>query len=425
MGVDLVADLPSDSLREPRSSGRSGEAGPQRLNLRHLQAFLCTARLGSVCRAAAEINISQPAISHAIMGLEGAFGVELFSRTPTGMRVTKCGQILTRRVVRAFAELSTILSARPPGSTARNERDPSQLVRREQLSALLALAKFGSLEQSAAALGVTIKSIKRNIRNLTERVGGPIVLWDGNSARLTDRGEDLCRAGKLFWREIELAHEEITNELGLSRGRLVIGALPLARSYIAPKAMVQIALRNPDVRVRLIEGAYQSLLAGIRTGEIDIMVGALRYPPPSDDIAQHVLFHERLVVVGRKDHPCLQQTVTCISQLFQYPWIAPRAESPARAQFDELLQATARKPAILVEAASHVAVRSLLLESDCLALISRQQIRYEEEAGQLSVVPVPLAIEARPIGFTVLSNWQPTTLQEGFLAELKAICASQ
>ncbi|ESR25586.1 LysR family transcriptional regulator [Lutibaculum baratangense] len=408
------------SLRDtrPTTAERGEAAGP---NLRHLRAFCRVAELRSINRAADEIHLSQPAISQAIVRLEEEFGANLFTRSATGMTPTRMGGILRTRVERGFRRLGDAASAGdPPGAQA---RDPSLLFRASQLCVLIEIGRSGSLEACARTLGITEKSVGRNLRNLEERVGRPLVARDGSVLRLTQLGEIISRAAKLFFRELELAREEMAAERGVSEGRLVVGALPLARSFIVPKAMVEIAQRFPHVRLQLVEAPYPALVAGVRDGDIDVLVGALRQPVEAEDVRQHVLFSEELCVVARSDHPCLRREVSGLHDLLAYPWIAPRSGSPARREFDSLVATSPSHPTVLLEAASHIAVRSILLESDCLALISRHQIRYEEAHGQLAVVPVDLGQSPRDIGYTVHASWQPTPLQRAFLSELERTAA--
>ncbi len=63
-------------------------------NINTLVAFLTVAREGSVSRAAALMNLTQPAVSHQIKRLSEETNVMLFERTPTGLRVTSEGAAL-------------------------------------------------------------------------------------------------------------------------------------------------------------------------------------------------------------------------------------------------------------------------------------------------------------------------------------------
>ena len=51
------------------------------LNIRHFAALAATVRHGSVTRAARAINLTQPALTQAIAGLEASLGVTLFERS--------------------------------------------------------------------------------------------------------------------------------------------------------------------------------------------------------------------------------------------------------------------------------------------------------------------------------------------------------
>lgn len=56
-----------------------------------LQAFEATARLGSVSRAAAELSLTQSAVSRQLQALEGQVGVQLFLRSKKRLLLTEAG----------------------------------------------------------------------------------------------------------------------------------------------------------------------------------------------------------------------------------------------------------------------------------------------------------------------------------------------
>ncbi|MEO9338482.1 LysR family transcriptional regulator [Mesorhizobium sp. SB112] len=61
------------------------------ITLKQLDYFIATAETGQVSHAAAELNLSQSAVTAAIKGLEIDLGVKLFERTHTGVRLTMEG----------------------------------------------------------------------------------------------------------------------------------------------------------------------------------------------------------------------------------------------------------------------------------------------------------------------------------------------
>ena len=58
-----------------------------------------------MAKAAAELGVSQPAVSEVVADLESALGVRLLDRTPQGVQPTPYGTALLKRAVTAFDEL--------------------------------------------------------------------------------------------------------------------------------------------------------------------------------------------------------------------------------------------------------------------------------------------------------------------------------
>ena len=77
----------------------------RRLRLRDLHAYLTVVRCGSMAKAAAQLGVSQPAISKIIADLEYALGVRLLDRDRRGVEPTAYGEALLRRSLAAFDEL--------------------------------------------------------------------------------------------------------------------------------------------------------------------------------------------------------------------------------------------------------------------------------------------------------------------------------
>lgn len=61
---------------------------------RFLRYFIAVGRLGSIRKAADELNVSASAIDRQILNVEAEIGMPLFERLPTGLRLTAAGEIL-------------------------------------------------------------------------------------------------------------------------------------------------------------------------------------------------------------------------------------------------------------------------------------------------------------------------------------------
>ena len=80
-------------------------------NLNDLRAFSLVAQLGSFTKAAAELGVSQSALSHSIKLLEDRLGVKLLHRTTRNVSATELGERLQTRIAPFLSGLDDELEA--------------------------------------------------------------------------------------------------------------------------------------------------------------------------------------------------------------------------------------------------------------------------------------------------------------------------
>jgi DNA-binding transcriptional LysR family regulator len=82
-----------------------------RKDFNDLLAFVLVAREGSFTRAAAQLGVSQSALSHTIRGLEARLGVRLLTRTTRSVSPTEAGERLFHTVAPRFEEIEAEVAA--------------------------------------------------------------------------------------------------------------------------------------------------------------------------------------------------------------------------------------------------------------------------------------------------------------------------
>jgi DNA-binding transcriptional LysR family regulator len=82
-----------------------------RENANDLIAFIAVARERSFTRAAAQLGVSQSALSHTVRGLEERLGLRLLARTTRSVAPTEAGERLLRTVGSRFDEIDAELAA--------------------------------------------------------------------------------------------------------------------------------------------------------------------------------------------------------------------------------------------------------------------------------------------------------------------------
>jgi DNA-binding transcriptional LysR family regulator len=392
-------------------------------NLRHLRAFVAVAHLRNISEAARRIHLSQPALTQAIAKLEKQLGVKLFDRRPDGMFITEAGQLFLSRTERAlhFIEYGARLAARAGRKSESN--GPARfdhLITSAQLRALLAVSKTGNFSLAARQLGVSQPTLHRTAREL-EQVSN-IQLYEkiSQGIAMTRAAIPMTRFTRLAFAEFNQAVEDIENWRGQDTGRMIIGTLPLARTFVLPHAINALSRERPDVEVSVIDGPYEDLLHGLRHGEIDMLIGALRDPLPVGDIEQRPLFDDRLTIVGRHGHPLMNRAGLQLEDLTHYPWIVPRMGTPTRENFEILFAGRDDlRPKHVIEASSLILIRGLLTGSDRLTLISAHQVRHEESLNVLRRLDFDVPTVPRPIGVTLREGWRPTPSQKRMLELLE------
>lgn len=378
-------------------------------NMRRLRAVIAVAEAGSVMRAAEALHLSQPAVTRAVRDLEKELGLALFERHRSGMLCTTAGKVVLHRFRRALQQLgeaeSALASLHPEGNFDRL----TQRLSHRQLTVLVAVADLHNEPQAAKRLGLTQPAVSGNLRDLERLLGIALFLRTQRGMLATDGGAVLIRHAKVALRELSLVSDDLSAWQGEVRGRVVIGTLPLSSSLLVPHAVDALLRELPGLNVTIIEGTYDALFESLRHGEIDILIGALRQAGTSEDTHQQRLFHDRLAVAARHGHPLMKHASLQLSDLLDAQWIAPRQGTPARVSFEqEFRSAGLQSPSVVVESGNLSTIRTLLLDSDRVTLVSPHQVFFEVQSGQLALLPIKLTGTLRPIGITTRADDSPT-----------------
>ncbi len=374
---------------------------PFDLNLRHLRALVAVAQTGTVAAAAVRIAVSQPALTQAIAKIERQLDTALFLRRSIGMEATEALAVLVPRIE---AALGLIASSR---------------VTAAQVRTLIAVADAGSYAGASAVTGLAQPSLHRCVGDLSIALRRVLVIREGKGIKLTDAGRRTARAFRLAQAELEAGLAELAALAGRENGRIAIGAMPLSRARVLPKAVARFHRAHPQMRLAIVEGSYAELVEPLRDGALDMLVGALR-DTPEPDLDQRPLFVDRPVVIARKGHP-LEGKPVVIDALAAFPWIVAAEGTPLRQQWQAMFSgAGLAVPDVPIESGSVIAIRQILRETEFLTILSPDQVAVELAAELLIVLCETPPALCRTIGVTTRSGWRPTALQRAFLTTLDA-----
>jgi len=394
------------------------------IGLRYLRVFLAVVDHGSVSRAASALYRAQSAVTRSIHELERELGVPLFERRAQGMLLTAFGEALLHRARRAAVEFDTARRdlQRLPGPRGKVDHAPiiSMQVSDRRLLAFIALTEFHHMPTVAEKLSITQPAISLAVREIEESLG--LALFDRTPKGMlpTTQGRMLALRVKRAMAEMRHARSEIAQLRGKTEGTITVGALPLGRTVLLPRAIARLLRAHPGLHVATVEGPFDTLAAAQRSGDVDLILGALRNPAYATDLVGERLVADELAIIARADHPIRARRSVTWRDMAHAQWALPRKGAPTR---DLLEAAFARRdiapPDVRLETSDLAILRGVLLESDLITGISPRQLYYELRQGAVVKLPIALPETSREIGITQRSGSQPSPGAALLMAQLR------
>ena len=162
------------------------------MDIRHLRYFLAIAELGSITRAAAQLNVAQPALSLHVKNMEAELGTQLLLRSKSGVTPTEAGHLLMQRARAILDDL-----ARTQDDIRTLESDPMGVV-------CIGLPSTISTILALPLIEAARKAYPRIRLNVAEAMSGFIADW---LAEARDGAVEISRiAAPGFWRSAYLVY---------------------------------------------------------------------------------------------------------------------------------------------------------------------------------------------------------------------------
>ncbi|MFP3794845.1 MULTISPECIES: LysR family transcriptional regulator [Paraburkholderia] len=382
--------------------------------LRRLFLFDAVCEAGGIGQAAIHAGRTQPAVSMAINKLEASFDCQLFERGFGGSELTGDGIIVQRRVRRMLDQMERAVVVLT-GQSAANAAKICRRLTDAQVRCHMAIAEGGSAAEAALSLGISQPAVHRAARQLEQNVGVSLYRRRVHNVSANPAGTEFARCLSLALYEITQAVDELAYARGQLTGKVSIGVLPLLPPRLVARAIQRLRQRYPASRVTVEEGSHAHLLRELRSGGIDFLVGGLREPRLTGLVHETELFADPYVVAVRKGHALAKRKSVVLADLADHDWVMPQHNVPRRAVIDSIFARLPVKPPLVVETSSLAMMLAMLMESDCLTLLSRAQIRDAYPGRELVALNLELPGASRAVGYTVRTDWLGTAFQQTFL----------
>ena len=294
----------------------------------------------------------------------------------------------------------------------------SQRIRLRHLHTFVAVAQQGTLGRAAETLNLSQPALSKTLNELEQLTGTRLFERGRLGAQLTLVGEKFLTHAVKVLDALNSAGQALNRKEGLNNDIVRIGALPTAALGILPTVIGQFHKQQKDITLQVATMNNTMLLAGLKSGEIDIGIGRMSDPELMSGLHYELLFLESLKLVVRPGHPLLQETVT-LSRVMEWPVVVSPKGTVPRQNAEALLQSQGCKmPAGCIETLSASLSRQLTVDFDYVWFVPSGAVKDDLRRGVLTALPIATQGAGEPIGILTRVD---ATLTPGTQTLLSAI----
>jgi DNA-binding transcriptional LysR family regulator len=212
----------------------------------------------------------------------------------------------------------------------------------------------------------------------------------GRTLKPTTAGQTLVHKAARFIADLDRTQQELQAiDRGLI-GTTSIGAGVSSCYVIVPAALSLLMKAAPNIAVTVREGPMDELLAKLRSGQIDILVGRFHNDSHHPDLASQELYQPAVHAVCGPNHPFTKWRSLTWNDLIGQSWILPEKGTAMRSAVEALFRKQRRRPErCLIESSSIQTNVALLKSSNLIWALSSDVAQYFSDLGALHILDVP------------------------------------
>lgn len=274
----------------------------------------------------------------------------------------------------------------------------SQRIRLRHLHTFVAVAQQGTLGRAAETLNLSQPALSKTLNELEQLTGTRLFERGRLGAQLTVPGEQFLTHAVKVLDALNTAGQALNRKEDASADVVRVGALPTAALGILPAAIGRFHQQQKSTSLQVATMNNTMLLAGLKSGEIDLGIGRMSDPELMGGLNYELLFLESLKLVVRPGHPLLQETIT-LSRVMEWPVVVSPKGTVPRQNAEALLQSQGCKmPAGCIETLSASLSRQLTVDYDYVWFVPSGAVKEDLRQATLVSLPLPTQSAGEPIG---------------------------
>jgi LysR family transcriptional regulator, regulator of abg operon len=287
---------------------------------------------------------------------------------------------------------------------------------------LLAVARHGSISAAADAIHVSQPGLSQSIAQLEHGLGVRVLERDRHGARLTEFGRVLVLQAQAMEALLDRAKEEMRlRSLGIE-GPLSVGITPVSAATLVPRALGLLLRETPSMAVTVTEGLDDELVAMLRAREIDVVVSRLR--PRIEEVTAEPLVTSDWALIMQPKHPLATAASVSLRELKDVQWVLPAGGSAFRRQMEIVFaQAGLDWPMRGVSTNSILAIKAIVMSTECVTVMSPALVEVECKVGRLRAVPLTDVAPLQPVGMMWRAGEELSPVAARFAKVLRFVAA--
>jgi DNA-binding transcriptional LysR family regulator len=282
-----------------------------------------------------------------------------------------------------------------------------------------AVAEAENVSRAALKLHVSQPALSRQLRDLEDDLGFPLLKRTAKSVRLTEAGRSFLVESRAVLQRAEDAVKTARAIATGGRGELHLGYAPSPTARILPPTLRAFQASLPNVRVKLHDLSTEEMLAGLRQGKLQIALLVRPTPAMLRGFRFEELIRDPVRLAVPRGHPFARLRSIPLARAATEPWVAlSREDYPEYHEFlAALFSKTKTKPRLVEEYESTPSLVSAVESGRGLAMAP--QTLACSFGPRLKLIPFSPAPEPLVIG----AAWLKTGLSAA--AERLLGCAKQ
>jgi LysR family transcriptional regulator, benzoate and cis,cis-muconate-responsive activator of ben and cat genes len=186
----------------------------------------------------------------------------------------------------------------------------------------VAVAETENVSRAALKLHISQPAVSRQVRDLEEEIGLPLLTRAGKSVRLTDAGRMFLNEARAILEDTNEAVVKVRVVGGKRETELKVGDFPLVAARIMPRLLRDYQKAMPNVHVKLHDWPVEKEIAAVRESQLQL---AIIIPPLIGNWRRELRFEKlmslRVCLAVSCDHPFAQRKAVSLTEAAREPFI--------------------------------------------------------------------------------------------------------